>query len=343
MPVLLSDAIDEFLTARASGGYRANTVRNDANNLRALLAKVGNIQVKNVTARHVDEYMADGQARGLEASTLNLRLASLRAFFRHCTHRKYIVAANDPSAHRRKYRDPGKARLRVPVIDFVRLLDAAGDPRDRIVLALGLYLLVRSSEIRLLTVADVDLSTGTIQVVIPKTSKYDEMPICAELDAELRMWLTFYSLNAGRSLRPTDALVPVWEKGQIHRTSDGKVRIGKAERLVPARPYASPHMAVQAALIRCGYLTRDARGKSLREGVHTLRRSAARARFDAVADQGVDRALRHVQALLHHASIATTERYIGLDADRVVRDELVRGKVMFPAARAASELRKVGG
>jgi site-specific recombinase XerC len=342
MPVLLSDAIDEFLTARASQGYRANTVRNDGNNLRQLLAHIGNIQVKNVTFRHIDEFMAAGQAKGLEASTLNLRLCTLRAFFRHCTHRKYIAAANDPTTHRRKYRDPGKSRLRVPVFDFNRLLDSADNPRDRIVVALGLYLLLRSSEIRLLTISDVDLNGGTMRVVVPKTSKYDDMPICAELDAELRTWLTYYGLHAGRPLRPTDALVPVWKTGKIVRLPDGRVRISKAEGLMADRPYTSPHLAVQAALVSCGYVTRDASGKSLREGVHTLRRSAARARFDALGDQGVDRALRHVQSMLHHASVSTTEHYIGLDGDKVARDELVRGKVMFPAAKAAATLRKVG-
>jgi site-specific recombinase XerC len=343
VPVLLSDAIDEFLTARKSGGYRPNTVRNDAQNLRGLLAHVGNIQVKNLTSRHVDAYMAEGLAKNLSASTMNLRLASMRAFVRHCTHRRYINANADPVAHRRKYREASKTRLRVPVFNFTRLLDSAKDPRDRIVIALGLYLLLRESEIRLLTIGDVDLAAGTVRVIIPKSSANDEMPICAELDGELRTWLTFYAMHAGRNLRPTDALVPAWERGKIRRLPNGAYRVTRAENFKPEQPYSTPHRAVQHALVACGYATHDADGKSLQEGVHTLRRSAARARFDTLAERGVDRALRHVQSLLHHKNIATTERYIGLDGDRAARDELLRGEVMFPAAQEVATLRKIGG
>lgn len=230
----------------------------------------------------------------------------------------------------------------MPVIDFNRLLDSTEDPRDRIVVAIGLYLLLRESEIRLLKVGDVDLASGTVSVVIPKSSKSDDMPVCVELDGELRTWLTFYSQHAGRSLRPHDALVPAWTRGAATEREDGTWRIAPSLRFDPSRPYSTPHRAVQSALIRCGFATHDATGKSLREGVHTLRRSAARARFDALSTMGVDRALRHVQALLHHSSVSTTEKYIGLDADLRDRDEMLRGEVMFPASATSAALRRIG-
>lgn len=342
MPVLLSDTIDEYLVARRSGGYKASTIRNDALTLRELLAMLGNIQVRSVTERHIDNFMAAGAARGLSPSTMNLRLAALRGFFTHCTHRRYVPSGQDPTAHRRKYRDMKRSRLRVPVLNFARMLDAAGDPRDRVVIALGLYLLLRESEIRLLRLGDVDLTTGTIAVVVPKSSKTDAMPICVELDRELRRWLTFYSEHADRSLRPTDALVPSWRCGRPEPLPSGIYRVASSDVFEPSRHYSTPHRSVQAALIACGYATHDENGKSLQEGVHTLRRSAARARFDALAGMGVDKALRHVQATLHHAHVSTTEHYIGLDADMEDRDNMLRGEIMFPVAEKASALRKVG-
>jgi site-specific recombinase XerC len=343
MANLLSDTIDEYLVARRAAGYRPNTVRNDDFNLRQLLALVGNIQVKNVTSRHIDSFMAEGAGRGLSATTLNLRLATVHGFFRHCIQRRYVASNNDPTANRRAYREAKRIRLRVPVVDFGRLLDSAPDARDRIVVALGLYLLLRESEIRLLRVRDVGLAAGSMDVMVPKSAKSDTMPICTELDAELRRWLTYYSSHVRRSLKPTDALAPAWERAQIQRQPDGLYRVQSSAMLEPDHPYSTPHRSVQAALVACGFATHDADGKSLREGVHTLRRSAARARFDALSEMGVDRALRHVQAMLHHSQISTTELYIGLDADRTARDTMLRGEVMFPAAVKAAAIRKVVG
>ena len=343
MANMLSDVIDEYLVARRSAGYRPNTVRNDDFNLHQLLEVVGNIQVKNVTYRHIDSFMSEGAGRGLSASTLNLRLAAVSGFFRFCVQRRYVAAANDPTANRRPYKSAKRTRMRVPVVDFARLLDAAPDPRDRIVVALGLYLLLRESEIRLLRIRDVNLAAGSMDVLVVKSAKADTMPICTELDAELRRWMTYYAEHTPRSLKPNDALVPAWERAQIQRQADGLYRVAQSVRFMPDRPYSTPHRSVQAALVGAGFVTHDADGKSLREGVHTLRRSAARARFDALSEMGVDRALRHVQAMLHHSQVSTTELYIGLDADRTARDTMLRGEVMFPAAVKAAAIRKVAG
>jgi integrase len=97
---------------------------------------------------------------------------------------------------------------------------------------------------------------------------------------------------------------------------------GGGLRLRPDSSPAKIHWAVHRALKTLGM-------DSSKEGVHTLRRSAARARFDQLVSEGYDGALRQVQTLLHHANAKTTEVYLGIDIDVQARDDAIRGKRLF--------------
>lgn len=330
--ILLSDLVDEFEASMRSNSYSKNTIRANMTTARAFLAHVGNIQVRNVTDRHVDKFFSEREAKNIAPTTLNLNLTSLRALFRFAARRRYLAAGTDPTAHRRKARVIKRDRQRVPAHHFGRLLDCAANPRDRIVIALGLYLFLRASEIRPLRFRDVDLDDGRLNVTIVKSSLRDSMPISAELDRELRRWLTFYASHLGRPLRPDDYLVPARERpafipGVGPRDNAALSR----ERFVlnPQRPYGHPELAVQTALVAYGMDIADDNGKSLGEGVHTLRRSGARALFDSKVQEGYDGALRLVQSMLHHSSSRTTEIYLGIHLDKKRRDDEIRGKEMF--------------
>jgi integrase len=91
-----------------------------------------------------------------------------------------------------------------------------------------------------------------------------------------------------------------------------------------------PHDVVHRAMRRMGI---DNHG----EGMHTLRRTAARLTVDSLVEQGGhDNALRVVQAMLHHASSATTEVYLGLASETRIRDEFMRTRgVLKPRASVA--------
>lgn len=110
MAVMLSDAIDEYLIARGSGGYRPNTIRNDEHNLKQFLAGVGNIQVRNITPRHLDAFMAAGATKNLSPSTMNLApgdaarvLHSLRAA---ALHRRPLQPVSSPPQVPRAEEEP---------------------------------------------------------------------------------------------------------------------------------------------------------------------------------------------------------------------------------------------
>lgn len=324
--VTLSTLVDEHLATLASGGYAKSTQRAATRVCRAFLAHAGNIQVRHVTARHVDSYFASRLSQ-LQPQSLNLELVFLRSLFRFAAARGYMRNVPDPTAHRRRMRVQARGRLRVPSSDFPRLLDATPHPRDRMVVALGIYLLQRQSEIQALRVGHVDLTHGVVSAQIIKTAKFDEMPISSELDTELRRWLTWYAQQVG-PLQDSMYLVPAKVRPMFGR--DGKPQIDTT--LQPFKPIGRPEQVVQRALVACGYSLQDAEGNPMREGVHTLRRSAARAMFDRLCDEGYDRALRIVQSLLHHSSVKQTEGYLGIEADQVHRDDVIRGKEMFPSS-----------
>lgn len=331
--ILLSDLIDEFEESLRSNSYSKNTIKNHVSSARHFLGHVGNIQSRSVTSRHVDRFFAERQTHGLKPGTLNVTLHGLRSLFVFAERRGYIAAGQNPAVHRRPYRDVPRERQRVPASEFGRLLDAAEHPQERIVVALGLYLFLRQSEIKALRVGDVDLHHGEVMVQVIKTKESDRMPISAELDAELRRWLTWYADHVDRPLKHTDRLAPakarpVFVKGLSR--ADNLERARRVTLLDPTRPVSEPEHIVQRALARYGLPVRDDSGRSLFEGVHTLRRSGARALFDQLKDDGYDYAIRTVQAMLHHKSITTTEAYLGVTADKKKRDEILKGKMMFP-------------
>lgn len=333
--ILLSDLVDEFVDSLRANAYSKNTIRNHERAARYLLLHVGNIQARSVTPKHIDSYFAKRKSEKLGAGSLNVELVGLRALFRHAVQRRYIAAGTEPTAHRRPFREVPRDRLRIPAAEFPRLLEAAEHPRDRIVVALGIYLFLRQSEVRELRVRDVDLTHLTLTVRIQKTRELDYMPISEELERELRAWLTYYASHLDRELDGDDYLVPsktppLFLPGLDPR--DNWARAKMQAKLNPSKPIHKPELAVQRALAAFGMPLRGDDGRSLSEGVHTLRRSGARALFDQLVSEGYDGAMRTVQSMLHHKSVTTTERYLGVGLDAQRRDDVVRGKAMFPVA-----------
>lgn len=329
----LSDLLDEWIISQKSKGVAKTTIDNRSHQLRAFIAHVGNVQVRSVEPRHVDGYFAAKQAKGLQPSSLNAHRDTLKAFFVWCELNRYVYRDSDPMRGRSRFKVMPKSRLRVPADQFPRLLDCAPHPRDRIVVALGLYLFLRQSEVAALRVQDVNLAGGSIHVKVEKSKLIDDMPISVELDRELRRWMTFYSarvdLQAGHYLCPAKGTTAAGNDphtGQFVANSEGLLNAA----LRPTEAYGNVHASAQRTLELAGYPIRDENDRSLYEGIHTLRRSGARALYDYRIQEGKhDGVIREVQSMLHHASVTMTERYLGLEQDRATRDARLRGQWMF--------------
>lgn len=325
----LPEVIDEFERSRLrSQGMAKNTVKNERKTLDNLVATIGPIQVRQVGEGHIDTFLSAMQARGHAAGTMNIHLQALRNFFRFCIRRGYV--RNSPVEHRRPFRQMPRPRLRIPADQFGNLLEKAHHPRDRMLVALGLFLWLRESEAINLRVGDVDLSNGEISVRVYKTKELDVMPISFELDLELRRWFQYYSLDLGESLKPDMYLVPAKGRPRGRDPITGEFRVVPGDgHLRPYRRLVRSADMIKAVLERAGFDTRDESGKPTMEGMHTLRRSGARARFDYLVGQGYDGAIREVMAGLHHKSVQVTERYLGIDIDVQRRYRNIKGLKMY--------------
>lgn len=330
----LSDAIEEYMLYRKAAGLAPNTLILNARSLSMFMGLVGNLQVRHLDAKHGEMWQAHLMGQGYKPNTINSRLSNFSAFVTWLRRRRYLPGGNDPAASLRNLRAMVEPRVRIEAKDFDGFLDAAHRPIERVVCALGLYLFVRASEITGLRVKDVDLERGEILVHVVKSKMVDPMPICQELDAELRRWLIWYAQDVQQPLDPEWFLVPQSCRHPFTNDRSGPGAGYLAPRtsgnLIPTKMLNTAHRYVQRPLRAFGVELRDEEGKSTMEGVHTLRRSGARALFDQMCAEGnYDGVLRYCSAMLHHKSTVMTERYLGLDVDVKKRNDLLRGRRMF--------------
>ena len=319
----LSDAIDSYLEHHRIA-YSKATTRGTEQALRKFLTVVGNIQMRSLGPEHGERFQSWLVHKGYAANSINTYISGVSRFSTWAAARRMLRPGSGPMATTRYARVVPKARLRIPATDFPRVLDVAFRADVRMMLALGFYLFLRHSDMTGIRVGDVSLSEGEVRLVIRKTSGYDVMPICSELDAEIRRWYIVYQADLGRPLRREDFLIPAHL-----RVPTWVVR--ETGLYNPTRPVHNSSRLIQRSLERAGYAVADEHGKTTREGMHTLRRSGARAYYEELLRNGGQRddILRQVMAMLHHSSVSITEHYLGLEADREKRDLRLKGKPMF--------------
>lgn len=335
----LGEALEDFLRFRKSTDIAANTIRTNRTTLNRFLTVNGNVWVNQLDESHVMRYFEEA-AKTRSASSLSNDYDHLSAFFEWARQTRRMGSDQNPMYGRRKPKRIKRERNRLHVSKFPALLDAAGErsPRDRAAVALLLYTLGRDKEITGLRVRDLNLEAGFLKVRVFKSHTEDLVPICSELDSELRRWLTAYTEEVG-FLEPHYFLVPS-RKTKPNNGPGGVIVSHDHVRYLPEREISVLGPVVQPALEGVGYPVRDESGKPLHEGAHTIRRSGARALFDQLVSDSYDGALRVVQSLLHHSSVATTEVYLGLGQDRLNRDKLLRGRPMYHLGDNVSPLRR---
>jgi integrase len=332
---LLSDAVDDYLNHRLSRGLAASTIRNEKAVLKKFLSVIGNVYVENVHEEHIDRHFrAAGESRSPQSLTVDD--AALKAFFRWAHRTRRTGRHGDPIAGRPRPRFTPREWRGISIGQVPAILDHPRHPRDRALLALVVYTLGRSVELTDLKIEDLHLDTGGLSYRIPKTRKVDILPISSELDAELRRWLKVYAEECG-TLQPHWFLVP----GKSRPRVKGGVMLENSSVLIPTKRLKSPYRIAQAALSAVGFPLRDSDGKSRREGMHTIRRSVARALYEQLRDEGDPNPVETVRATLNHSTEKMTRVYIGLESDRVHRDARLRGKPMFPGL-AADNVTKLG-
>lgn len=337
----LSPAIDHYMRFRQSQNYSRGTLKVDAGVLKKFLSVNGNIWCHTITHRHVERHFEE-VTKTRQAASLKNDHGVLVRFFKWCRHTGRMPVETDPMFGRRQPKAIKRERNRLHVTRFGELLDAAEerDPRDRALCALLLYTLGRDSEVTDLRIRDLDLTGGWLKVRIHKTGAEDTLPVSAELDAEMRKWLTHYS-RVSKGLEPWHYLVPA--RG-VFPIKDDKGRILRHNSTYrPDKKIGGAGRIVTPILEKIGFPVTDENGKPCGEGSHTIRRSGARALFDQLVGSGYDGSLRLVQSMLHHASASMTEHYLGITADRRTRDDILRGKKMYSTPAPVTRLSEARG
>lgn len=337
--VTLFQAVEAYVDLRRTQCAHA-TVINESSALWRFARSVGNIQVRHLGQHHAEAWFTgrSGLPRTLtKPASFNYNRRRLSLFFKYCAAKGWL--RSDPLTNIRAQPIPRTERLRLAPDQLLALLDTPASPRDRAFLAVAINTAARAGEITGLLVGDVDLAGGNLLLRITKTDEEDLMPITADLDAELRSWLTIYATGLGSPLTPAARLFPAYS-GPRWAYSTGaegeKVKRTIAGTWRPTEPLQGPAGIVHSALRALGYPTKG-------EGVHTIRRSVARYYFDSRAADGYDSALRATSSLLHHRNSATTETYLGLSQEKRRRDETMRGRPFLSAAVDSGKVRPILG
>lgn len=275
--------------------------------------------------RYMERYFNRLRPPAYAPSSFNNYRQYVVGFVTYCRGRGWIDT--DPMMHVDPLRVPRRTRLQLSAVELLKMLETA-EPRDRIALALGMNTGLRAGDITALRVGSANLTNGLLTAYIHKTKQEVELPITAELDAELLRWFVHYAQVQSVALAElpnTWMLVPPahWYGNNPHKPELGGRTLYKT-----GQRYTHPELIVQDALKLLGH---DARG----EGFHTLRRSSARVLFDLAASDGVGDPIRIPQSLLGHASRTTTERYLGVTHEKVLTSKMLRGKSFL--GRAAEE------
>lgn len=341
-PGCLNLRIDEYKDFRQVRGAALGTMRNVDRTLRRFTAVNGNLLMRNITDKHVTEYLTvAGKTR---PKSISIDINVLNGFFDWGRKTKRIPAGQDPMVGTHAPSPDRKERPRLPVSRFPELLDAVPHPRDRVVLAMGLYLFLRQSELADIRLADLYLDDAKVKVRVKKKKKLfeDMMVINPALEVELRQWLTWYAKHGlAGPLRPDYFLVPSKIGARFARDPDSGLFTPKriqVDNLNPAEPIKQMERIAKRALHAIGF---DDGNDLLGQGIHTLRRSGARAWFDHLQQmepfvddesgelvKAPNYPIRPVQTALHHSHQHTTELYLGLIPDKLERDMLMR-RTMF--------------
>lgn len=316
----LSQASLEYVEFMEARGLAKATVRSAQNMFSHAHRAWGDLDLRELHPRHVDALFI---GKKWSTGTRNVYLQSLKSFLKWCRTHRYLPPDYDPTEgwEARPLEKIERTWLTLPVLEA--LINSTTHARDRAFIAIGIYTFLRASEIINLRIGDIDIDRSELRVYRIKTKQQDRLPICLELQIELVRWLDYYQEEKGE-LDPGWYLVP--SRGpQPMKGIDGERRLiptGEPGRLRPEQKIGRPQRIVKQALDRLGI---DKHG----DGCHVLRRSGARAMYESLRDMGHDGAARRTQSMLGHSSLIMTEKYLGLDHERMQRNEALAGRPMF--------------
>lgn len=310
--------------------YDAGTPHGTKKQYRSVLFRLHRVyptrQYRSMTTTDLARFLygAEGISVGRASSTATVHRAALRSFFAwgHQILGGRPVVIPTPIIRQRQPR-PTTRPTRLTAQALVQLLESCDPdvPREIVLrgaLAISINTAWRISDVLKPHVRDLGLATGDLWFVAKKTGLPDSFPITTDLDEEMRLYMAWYTAEVGVTLDDQDAyLIPGWRSVPIPG-------VGGFRWLPDPSRHASTNWAgdqLKVLFERCGIHVEKG------EAWHTIRRSVARIYFDSLRHEvSYDHALKQTAALLQHASVVTTERYLGMDAEVEARNVSLKGQ-----------------
>ncbi|MBC7240949.1 MAG: site-specific tyrosine recombinase XerD [Anaerolineae bacterium] len=285
----MRDAIATFLQfLELEKGYSGNTLaayRNDLEQFAQAMEEEGINSWEQVNQDVIIDYIMSLREREYASSTVARKIAALKSFFHFLAAEEII--SDDPTLNL----DSPKVKKRLPVTlsyeEVERLLDApkGSSPkaiRDKALLELLYATGMRVTELVSLDLEDINLASATVRVRQGKGGKERIIPIHSRAVEALREYLAKARRMLLRS--PNERALFLNHRG---------------ERLTRQGLWLIIKQYVREAGIKTEVTP------------HTLRHSFATHLLNGKAD------LRHVQELLGHANISTTQIYTHISSERL--------------------------
>jgi integrase len=332
MILRVADAVPEFLAYQTGRGLSPGTVRRHGVAAGMFAQACRKAKGQGVTMGQVDHQCVARFFADLTGSQgyRNNNLETLKRFLEWAEKFGYLRPGFTAAKLLDGYR--GKKAERQPkyyldAAEFPAALEAAGDhhPVDRAVVALALYTLARQSEIKTIRLCDYDAGSGEIRLYREKRDRWTATGVTPELGQELYRWEVTYAREMGYMSphtmireHPDWLLVPSRGRGNM--------------KLQPETPIGVMERVAKRVLTDLGVQgTRQGRtADHLGEGMHTFRRSGARAFLKQLSEGlGHQRALVQVSLMLDHEDLQQTIRYIGMDQEREELNAWLKGHSMY--------------
>jgi integrase len=319
----LADAVHRWEAAMERAQLPEGTRKQYRSTCRRLRDAYPNRKLSSVGSSELTEFLygepgiANGKAEG---TGTNYRCA-LRHLFAYAEAMGWTKAVSIPDpAMKSKKRGNGSTFTRLTAAQLQLVVSIAQPPAFRAMLVTAISTALRISDILSIRLRDVNLVTGELYVSVQKTGVSDVLPVTMDLDRELRAYLAWRDAQRELpALEPDSYIFHGWrQRGSIPGQQS---RLRYEARLDRHVSYNWASTRLRDLFARCGVSV------EAREAWHVIRRSVARIYFDSLRQEMASaHALRQTSALLHHKSVVTTERYLGMDTERQARNESLRGK-----------------
>ncbi len=182
----LSELIDMYITSSKTGENRPNTIKRKRFLLGEFLAHVGNQNVKNIKATHIEAWLED-YGTGKAYATKHGAFREVRALFIWAERREIILRSPHRAITNLKQPKLRPKEALTPK-EIHTILETVGEGRLFRAIQLASHTAMRASEVVNLQWEHIDLEQSLIKLPHTKSGRFETIPIVPELAELFSAW-----------------------------------------------------------------------------------------------------------------------------------------------------------